>query len=106
MNHDQPAAERPARPHGCDTRPNGPESHARPALIPLALRLRAVRDARGQSLEQFAVAIGISSKTLHRYEHAQRDPDTAVVNAVCAAAGCEPTWLLTGEGRGPEKVSG
>lgn len=72
--------------------------------VNLGARIRLAR--AGREPGTFATELGVSTKTLGRYELGQRDPDSAVLAAVCAATGCDPNWLITGTGRAPTNGEG
>jgi transcriptional regulator with XRE-family HTH domain len=62
-----------------------------------------VREARGDmSPEEFALKLGISTRTLLRIEREGRDAEAALLAAVCIIAGCDVAWLVTGKGRKPK----
>lgn len=57
-------------------------------------RLKKVRAGRSQ--EVFAKLLGISSKTLMRYESNERMPDMELVLRLNFSFNVQPIWLLTG----------
>ena len=67
-------------------------------------RLKKLRGAVNQA--EFAETLGISTKTLSRYELGSSLPDLGFLDKVCAITGVDPKWLMFGEGSGPAGYDG
>src|SRR5215211_5217054 len=61
--------------------------------------LRAVREARGVTLEGWGARIGVSRPTVQRWERGTRTPDPAAEAAIVAY--CRDAGLLRAYDRGP-----
>jgi transcriptional regulator with XRE-family HTH domain len=58
-----------------------------------------IQQVRGNmTRDAFAVALGVSKRTLQRYEIEDRYPDSVFLTSLCEKFGVNPTWLLLGEG--------
>ncbi|GGC64730.1 DNA-binding protein [Undibacterium terreum] len=64
--------------------------------IRLAQRLAALRTERGQSLEELALASGISRATLSRLERGETSPTASLLGKLCAVHGISMSRLLAG----------
>jgi transcriptional regulator with XRE-family HTH domain len=53
---------------------------------------------KGQTLEQFAQEIGVSSRTLGNYLRGEREPSYDFLRRVRSICGADINWLITGEG--------
>ena len=62
----------------------------------LALRLAALRTERGQSLDELAIASGVSRATLSRLERGETSPTASVLGKLCAVYGISMSRLLAG----------
>ncbi len=58
-------------------------------------RLRAIRGKRSQ--DEFANLLGISRKSLVRYEANERKPDVELITKLNLLYKVQPLWLLTGQ---------
>lgn len=67
----------------------------------LGERLRAVREARGFTLDQLSVAAGVSKAHLSRLESGERQPSVAVLVELAAALGTRVGALLGEDAAGP-----
>lgn len=61
-------------------------------------RIKSVRESAGVKQEAFALAIGVTNVTISRYEKGHRTPDADFLNQLVKIYGCNPGWLLTGNG--------
>ncbi|MGH2598387.1 MAG: helix-turn-helix domain-containing protein, partial [Dehalococcoidia bacterium] len=61
--------------------------------------LRVLREARGVTQEGWAAQIGVSAKTVQRWEHGERAPDPGAEAAILAY--CRERDLLRTYDRGP-----
>lgn len=61
----------------------------------IGLRIRRVRTARNKSLRVIAGLAGMSSSTLHRVEHGQREPTLSEILALANALKVDPAKLIT-----------
>jgi DNA-binding XRE family transcriptional regulator len=59
-------------------------------------RLRKARELVDLDVKQFAVEIGVSRNTIHKYEHLDEPPRTLVLRAWALRTGVNPEWLRTG----------
>jgi transcriptional regulator with XRE-family HTH domain len=62
----------------------------------LALRLAALRTERGWSLDELAVASGISRATLSRLERGETSPTASLLGKLCVVHGTSMSRLLAG----------
>lgn len=62
----------------------------------LASRLKALRANKNQA--EFAEEIGISVRSLSRYENGLGSPDLDTINKICDKFGVSPQWLAFGDG--------
>jgi transcriptional regulator with XRE-family HTH domain len=60
----------------------------------IASRLKALRNARGWSLDEMARRSGVSRATLSRIENREVSPTTAVLGKLCSAYGVTMSWLM------------
>lgn len=60
----------------------------------LALRLAALRTERAQSLDELAIASGISRATLSRLERGETSPTASLLGKLCAVYGISMSRLL------------
>ncbi|HTD05726.1 XRE family transcriptional regulator [Undibacterium sp.] len=65
-----------------------------PMEMRLALRLAALRAERGQSLDELAIASGISRATLSRLERGETSPTASLLGKLCAVYGISMSRLL------------
>ncbi|QYM95040.1 helix-turn-helix domain-containing protein [Dickeya ananatis] len=72
-------------------------------LASIGVRIRQVRGNLSQT--EFASRLGIERKSVSRYEAGDRAPDALVILRLLREFGVDPTWLLTGDGDGPELTS-
>lgn len=56
--------------------------------------------------DEFASSLGVSKRTLQRYEIENRHPDSVFLTAICEKYGVNPAWLLLGEGEMYAKPAG
>ena len=63
-------------------------------------RIRLVRESAGLNQEGFARATSVTNVTISRYEKGHRTPDAEFLNLLVKLYGCDPAWLLVGEGTG------
>lgn len=64
----------------------------------LGHRIREVRGDAGLAREEFAGKMGVTPATVGRYEKGERTPDADFLYQLVTVFGCNPEWLLTGEG--------
>lgn len=64
----------------------------------LGQRIKSVRSQAGLTQEDAAARLGIAYPTLSKYEQGHRTPDAELLNRMAKEFGCDPGWLLTGEG--------
>jgi transcriptional regulator with XRE-family HTH domain len=64
----------------------------------LADRLRQARTEARLSRNALSVKVGISERTLARYEGGSGGPSTDKVETIARACGVSPEWMLTGMG--------
>lgn len=62
----------------------------------VGLRLRSIRERRGENLDEFARVIGVGRSSLYNYEKGKRDLTVPVLKSLEAKLGIDPTWLVTG----------
>ena len=60
------------------------------------LRIRELRKKLGLTQEKLGVAIGISTKTIQRWEDGTREPRASELKKLCEALNCTETELLNG----------
>jgi transcriptional regulator with XRE-family HTH domain len=70
------------------------------AESPLGERLRAAREARGLTLDQLSVSVGVSKAHLSRLESGDRQPSVGILVEVAAALGTRVSVLLGEDGAG------
>ncbi len=68
---------------------------------PFGSRLRQAREARGMSQKDLAEALNTHVNSVSRYERNERAMDSDMVARACVVLGCDPRWLLLGEGQPP-----
>lgn len=66
-------------------------------LQAVATRLSALRAAKGLSRRAFAEPLGLSSRTLEKYEYAQREVSAVALARLRQVYGVDVNWLLTGD---------
>ena len=62
----------------------------------LGTRIKYIRGKLSQS--EFALALGVSQRTIGHYEKDERDPTASFVKSICAKYAISSEWLLAGEG--------
>jgi transcriptional regulator with XRE-family HTH domain len=60
----------------------------------IGLRIRRIREGRDKSLRVIAGLAGMSSSTLHRIEHGQRDVTLSEIVALASALEVHPSALI------------
>ena len=61
-------------------------------------RLRIARKARGYTQDSLAEALGMSRGVITNIEYGRAEPQTLVINAICAILHISQTWRMTGNG--------
>ena len=69
-------------------------------------RVRAVREDKGLSMEQFGSEIGLSRSGISAIEYASRKVTDKHIKLICSAFGVSENWLRTGEGEMYEPTDG
>ena len=64
----------------------------------LGHRLVLARKSVGYTQKKIAGMLGVAEQTMNNYENSKRIPDAELVNKIVGITGCNPGWLLTGEG--------
>ncbi len=64
----------------------------------LGQRLRMSRKSIRWIQKQIALELGITAKTVINYELGDRTPDGGILQKWVEITGCDPGWLLTGQG--------
>ena len=72
----------------------------RASMDSFSARLRSLRGKKAQAA--FADEIGVSTRSLSRYENGESSPDAVAVAAICTVAKVNSEWLLFG--RGPKNA--
>ncbi|EAA9933508.1 helix-turn-helix transcriptional regulator [Salmonella enterica] len=67
----------------------------------LSGRLQVVRGKMTQ--DEFAKALGVGRTTLIRYESGERVPDANFLQVLSLKFNVDPSWLLLGVGKAPER---
>ena len=60
----------------------------------LGRNIATAREAAGYTQEDFASALGISGRTLRRYESGEKQPDVATLRVIAMVVGVPSDWLL------------
>jgi transcriptional regulator with XRE-family HTH domain len=68
----------------------------------LHLRVREARDALGWSRRQVAQRLGVTMKTVQRYETAFTEPSVSVLMRLAGMYRVDLGWLITGKGQKPQ----
>jgi SOS-response transcriptional repressor LexA len=67
-------------------------------IINLGDRIRIARKRAGLTQEKLAEKIGITYPTMNKYERGHRIPSAELLARIAKILGCDPGWLLSGEG--------
>lgn len=68
-------------------------------------RIRIARKAARLSASVLALRLGVSLKTLYRFEGNETEPDVGVLVAICRECRVTADWLLFGRGDGPTTIA-
>ena len=66
-------------------------------LAAMAARLLTLRTDLGLSRKAFCGAMGVSARTLEKYEYAEREASASFLAKLRSTYGVDINWVLTGE---------
>ncbi len=66
-------------------------------------RIKIARNKAGFTQRELAKKLGIAYPTLNKYERGHRIPDAVLLSQMANILGCDPGWLLAGEGEKLER---
>ena len=69
----------------------------------LSERIIISRKSKGLKQKQLANILKISLPTMNHYESGKRAPNSELLAQIAKTLGCDPGWLLTGEGQAEKK---
>lgn len=67
-----------------------------PAAVVFGERLRRIREQKGLSVSDAALAAGLAYSAFHRYERGEREPSLTTLLKLATALGVSAADLLTG----------
>jgi phage repressor protein C with HTH and peptisase S24 domain len=71
--------------------------------IKLNNRIIYARKSKGFKQKELANILNISLPTMNHYESGKRAPNSELLSQIAKTLGCDPGWLLTGEGQAEKK---
>jgi phage repressor protein C with HTH and peptisase S24 domain len=71
--------------------------------IKLNNRIIYARKSKGFKQKELANILNISLPTMNHYESGKRAPNSELLSQIAKTLGCDPGWLLTGEGQAEQK---
>ncbi len=69
----------------------------------LSERIIYARKSKGFKQKELANILKISLPTMNHYESGKRAPNSELLSQIAKTLGCDPGWLLTGEGQSEKK---
>jgi phage repressor protein C with HTH and peptisase S24 domain len=69
----------------------------------LSDRIIYARKSKGFKQKELAKILNISLPTMNHYENGKRAPNSELLSQIAKTLGCDPGWLLTGEGQAEKK---
>jgi phage repressor protein C with HTH and peptisase S24 domain len=69
----------------------------------LSDRIIYARRSKGFKQKELANIIKVSLPTMNHYESGKRAPNSELLSQIAKTLGCDPGWLLTGEGQAEKK---
>jgi phage repressor protein C with HTH and peptisase S24 domain len=70
----------------------------------LSDRIIFARKSNDFKQKELASILNISLPTMNHYESGKRSPNSVLLSQIAKILGCDPGWLLTGEGQAEKKV--
>jgi phage repressor protein C with HTH and peptisase S24 domain len=71
--------------------------------IKLSDRIIYARKSKGFKQKELASILMVSLPTMNHYESGKRAPNSELLSKIAKALGCDPGWMLTGEGQAEKK---
>jgi phage repressor protein C with HTH and peptisase S24 domain len=72
--------------------------------IKLSDRIIYARKSKGFKQKELANILKVSLPTMNHYESGKRTPNSELLSQMAKTLGCDPGWMLTGEGQAEKKV--
>ena len=69
----------------------------------LSDRIIYARKSKGLKQKELANILKVSLPTMNHYESGKRAPNSELLSQIAKTLGCDPGWLLTGEGQAEKK---